>query len=57
MNLLIASFLFLRIIAVNYVARAMGVNRHMRGDEAKEKCPEIILPSVPCSRGKADITK
>ncbi|XP_072943855.1 DNA polymerase eta isoform X2 [Epargyreus clarus] len=45
------------IIAVNYVARAMGVTRHMRGDEAKEKCPEIQLPSVPCQRGKADITK
>ncbi|XP_045491464.1 DNApol-eta [Colias croceus] len=45
------------IIAVNYVARAMGVSRHMRGDEAKEKCPEIQLPSVPCQRGKADITK
>ncbi|XP_053625012.1 DNA polymerase eta [Plodia interpunctella] len=45
------------IIAVNYVARAMGVSRHMRGDEAKEKCPEIQLPSVPCSRGKADISK
>ncbi|XP_052749892.1 DNA polymerase eta isoform X2 [Galleria mellonella] len=35
----------------------MGVTRHMRGDEAKEKCPEIQLPSVPCLRGKADITK
>ncbi|XP_050663514.1 DNA polymerase eta isoform X2 [Leptidea sinapis] len=45
------------IIAVNYVARAMGVTRHMRGDEAKDKCPEIQLPSVPCHRGKADITK
>ncbi|XP_049866724.1 DNA polymerase eta [Pectinophora gossypiella] len=45
------------IIAVNYVARAMGVTRHMRGDEAKEKCPEIVLPSVPCLRGKADISK
>ncbi|XP_045785670.1 DNApol-eta [Maniola jurtina] len=45
------------IIAVNYVARGMGVTRHMRGDEAKEKCPEIELPSVPCPRGKADITK
>ncbi|XP_063821476.1 DNA polymerase eta [Ostrinia nubilalis] len=45
------------IIAVNYVARAMGVTRHMRGDEAKEKCPEIQLPSVPCQRGKADISK
>ncbi|KAJ0180282.1 hypothetical protein K1T71_003686 [Dendrolimus kikuchii] len=45
------------IIAVNYEARAMGVTRGMRGDEAKEKCPEIQLPSVPCQRGKADITK
>ncbi|KAI5635479.1 impB/mucB/samB family domain-containing protein [Phthorimaea operculella] len=45
------------IIAVNYEARARGVTRHMRGDEAKEKCPEIQLPSVPCQRGKADITK
>lgn len=51
------STLYCRIIAVNYVARAMGVSRHMRGDEAKEKCPEIQLPSVPCSRGKADISK
>ncbi|CAK1552634.1 unnamed protein product [Leptosia nina] len=45
------------IIAVNYVAKAQGVTRHMRGDEAKEKCPEIQLPSVPCQRGKADISK
>lgn len=45
------------IIAVNYVARARGVTRHMRGDEAKEKCPEIQLPSVPCNRGKANISK
>ncbi|KAF9416460.1 hypothetical protein HW555_006221 [Spodoptera exigua] len=45
------------IIAVNYVARARGVTRHMRGNEAKEKCPDIELPSVPCQRGKADISK
>lgn len=45
------------IIAVNYVARAQGVTRGMRGDQAKEKCPDIELPSVPCQRGKADITK
>ncbi|XP_073943536.1 DNA polymerase eta [Choristoneura fumiferana] len=45
------------IIAVNYVARARGVTRHMRGDEAKEKCPDIQLPSVPCNRGKANISK
>ncbi|XP_050345009.1 DNA polymerase eta isoform X2 [Nymphalis io] len=35
----------------------MGVNRHMRGDDAKEKCPEIQLPSVPCKKGKANISK
>ncbi|XP_046965070.1 DNA polymerase eta isoform X2 [Vanessa cardui] len=45
------------IIAVNYVARAMGVNRHMRGDDAKAKCPDIQLPSVPCKKGKANISK
>ncbi|CAH0718758.1 unnamed protein product, partial [Brenthis ino] len=45
------------IIAVNYVARAMGVSRHHRGNEAKEKCPDIQLCSVPCLRGKADISK
>ncbi|XP_013140604.1 PREDICTED: DNA polymerase eta isoform X2 [Papilio polytes] len=35
----------------------MGVSRHLRGDEAKEKCPDIQLPNVPCIRGKADLTK
>ncbi|XP_075969139.1 DNA polymerase eta [Anticarsia gemmatalis] len=45
------------IIAVNYVARAQGVTRSMRGDEAKARCPDIQLPSVPCQRGKADISK
>lgn len=45
------------IIAVNYPARAKGVSRHMRGDEAKKKCPEITLARVPCVRGKADLTK
>lgn len=29
----------------------------MRGDEAKAKCPDIILVSVPEARGKADLTK
>lgn len=29
----------------------------MRGDEAKEVCPEIILASVESNRGKADMTK
>lgn len=50
-------YFFCSIIAVNYPARARGVTRHMRGDEAKKKCPEIELVKVPCVRGKADLTK
>ncbi|XP_035685289.1 DNA polymerase eta-like [Branchiostoma floridae] len=45
------------IIAVGYEARAKGVTRQMRGDEAKKKCPEITLVRVPESRGKADLTR
>nr|CAH7757558.1 unnamed protein product [Callosobruchus chinensis] len=45
------------IIAVNYPARDKGVTRHMRGDEAKQKCPDIVLARVPQVRGKADISK
>ncbi|XP_058797700.1 DNA polymerase eta [Phymastichus coffea] len=45
------------IIAVNYEARDFGVTRHMRGDEAKEKCPDINLAIVPALRGKADTSK
>ncbi|SPP76404.1 DNA polymerase eta [Drosophila guanche] len=45
------------IIAVNYAARAKGVTRHMRGDEAKELCPEIVLCEVPNIREKADTGK
>ncbi|CAH1973587.1 unnamed protein product [Acanthoscelides obtectus] len=45
------------IIAVNYPARDKGVTRHMRGDEAKRKCPNIVLARVPQVRGKADISK
>ncbi|KAK4303638.1 hypothetical protein Pmani_024362 [Petrolisthes manimaculis] len=45
------------IIAVNYEARAAGVKRSMRGDEARAKCPNIHLIVVPVSRGKADLTK
>ncbi|XP_011865850.1 PREDICTED: DNA polymerase eta [Vollenhovia emeryi] len=45
------------IIAVNYEARSFGVTRHMRGKEAKEKCPDIVLASVPCLRGKADTSR
>jgi len=50
-------FIGYRIIAVNYEARNFGVTRHMRGKEAKEKCPDIILASVPCLRGKADTSR
>lgn len=46
-----------RIIAVNYPARAKGVTRHMRGDQAKEQCPDIELVSVPSIREKADLSK
>lgn len=46
-----------RIIAVNYPARACGVTRHMRGDEAKEQCPDIELVKVPKIREKADLSK
>ncbi|XP_031835081.1 DNA polymerase eta isoform X2 [Nomia melanderi] len=45
------------IIAVNYEAREFGITRHMRGEEAKEKCPDLILASVPCLRGKADTSR
>lgn len=45
------------IIAVNYQARAFGVTRHMRGEEAKKHCPDIELVSVPSVREKADLTK
>ncbi|XP_019877684.2 DNA polymerase eta [Aethina tumida] len=45
------------IIAVNYPARDKGVTRHMRGEDAKAKCPEIQLVRVPEVRGKADLTK
>jgi len=50
-------FMVGRIIAVNYEARSFGVTRHMRGKEAKEKCPDIVLVSVPCLRGKADTSR
>lgn len=57
-NLVVNLLVFVvRIIAVNYPARTKGVSRHMRGDEAKKKCPEIVLVKVPCVRGKADLTK
>lgn len=45
------------IISVNYEARAHGVTKQMRGDEAREKCPDCILYRVPEQRGKADLTR
>lgn len=45
------------IIAVNYEAREYGVTRHMRGEEAKQKCSDLVLASVPCTRGKADTSR
>ena len=45
------------IIAVNYEARAKGVSRNMRGAEAREKCPEIELVTVPVVREKANLSK
>eukprot|EP00898_Chlorokybus_atmophyticus_P004478 jgi/Chlat1/5030/Chrsp32S04993 len=44
------------LIAVGYEARAKGVTRNMRGDEAREKCPDLELVSVPMAHGKADLT-
>ncbi|GFS44803.1 Y-family DNA polymerase H [Actinidia rufa] len=43
------------LIAVSYEARKYGVKRSMRGDEAKQVCPQIQLVKVPVSRGKADL--
>ncbi|XP_031625277.1 DNA polymerase eta-like [Contarinia nasturtii] len=45
------------IIALNYVAKARGVKRSMRGDEAKTQCPDLELVRVPVIRGKADLSK
>ncbi|KAI4332072.1 hypothetical protein L6164_017011 [Bauhinia variegata] len=43
------------LIAVSYEARKYGVKRSMRGDEAKEVCPQIQLVQVPVARDKADL--
>lgn len=42
---------------MNYEARAFGVKRGMRGDEAKKLCPEFNIFYVKEKRGKADLTK
>lgn len=46
-----------RCIAINYVAKARGVTRSMRGDEAKQICSDLQLIRVPVVRGKADLSK
>lgn len=44
------------LIAVSYEARAHGVKRVMRGNEAKKVCPDLVLVQVPTNHGKADLT-
>ncbi|KAL4428594.1 hypothetical protein ABPG77_008906 [Micractinium sp. CCAP 211/92] len=44
------------LIAVSYEARAQGVKRNMRGNEARAACPDIQLVQVPTAHGKADLT-
>ena len=55
--LLLTIIHFYSIIALNYAARAKGVTRHMRRDQAKQLCPEIHLVKVPNVRQKSDLTK
>jgi DNA polymerase eta len=43
------------LIAVSYEARAAGVKRSMRGQEASKACPGLVLVQVPVAYGKADI--
>lgn len=45
------------LIAVNYEARAAGVKRGMRGDQALKLCKDLHLFRVPEVRGKADLTR
>ncbi|GAB1611026.1 DNA polymerase eta-like [Argonauta hians] len=45
------------ILAVSYEARPFGVKRGMTMEDAKVKCPDILLPRIPELRGKADLTK
>lgn len=44
------------LIAVNYAARASGVKRNHRGNEARALCPDLRLVQVPTKHGKADLT-
>lgn len=45
------------LIAVNYEARAFGVKRGMRGQEAAKLAKDLHLFRVPEVRGKADLTR
>lgn len=44
------------IIALSYEAKAAGVRRNMRGEEARRACPGIQLVTVPVANEKADLT-
>lgn len=57
MNLFMSVVFYSRIIAVNYEARAKGVNRYMRGDDAIKVCQDLNLVRVKELHGKADLTK
>ena len=43
------------IIALSYEAKARGVKRNMRGDQAKKICPGIELVTVRVKNQKADL--
>ena len=43
------------LIAVSYEARAAGVTRSMRSDEALRTCPSLVLVQVPTAHGKGDV--
>uniref|UniRef100_A0A6B0VG47 DNA polymerase eta n=1 Tax=Ixodes ricinus TaxID=34613 RepID=A0A6B0VG47_IXORI len=45
------------LIAVNYEARALGVKRGMRGEQALKLAKDLHLFRVPEQRGKADLTR
>jgi len=45
------------IIALSYEAKARGVRRSMRGNDARVVCPDIRLVTVPTANEKADLTR
>ncbi|CAF3699534.1 unnamed protein product [Rotaria sp. Silwood1] len=45
------------LIAVNYEARNFGVKRGMRGEQAKELCPDFHVFHVQEVNGKANLTR